>query len=81
MKSKLLRLSMILCLLLISITACANQPRHAFDVRDYVEIPAGTVIKNVPFYLNGKDKAPTLADYTTSGEGAYYSLAAEKVLR
>ena len=53
----------------------------AFDHRDYVEIPQGTIIKSVPFYVNGSDAPPIYTDYTTGSEGAWFSLDAQKVLK
>ena len=74
--------------LLISIIACSGCANFngksqgiAFDHRDYIEIPKGTVIKDVPFYVNGNDQQPVTMDYTTSQEGAWFSIDAEKVLK
>ncbi len=53
----------------------------AFSVPDYVELPAGTVIKDVPFYVNGKDQPPTKMDYTVETEGAFFSGPAQEVLK
>ena len=53
----------------------------AFSVPDYVELPAGTVIKDVPFYVNGADKAPVKMDVITTYEGAFFSGAAQEVLK
>lgn len=52
-----------------------------FDHRDYFEIPAGTIINDVPFYFMGKDKPPLLVDYQTSSDGAFFSMDAQKVLK
>jgi len=68
----------------IAFSGCASFKKSqgiAFDHRDYVEMPEGTVIKNVPFYVNGKDKAPVLMDYTTQSEGAFFSGEAQEVLK
>jgi hypothetical protein len=68
----------------IAFSGCASFKQSqgiAFDHRDYVEIPVGTVIQKVPFYVNGKDKAPVLLDYTTETEGAFFSGAAQEVLK
>ncbi len=53
----------------------------AFSVPDYVELPAGTVCKDVPFYVNGKDQPPTKMDYTVETEGAFFSGPAQEVLK
>jgi hypothetical protein len=53
----------------------------AFSVPDYVEIPAGTVIKQVPFQINGKDQPPVLMDFTTDTDGAFFSGQAQEVLK
>lgn len=53
----------------------------AFSVPDYVELPAGTTIKNVPFYVNGKEKDPTMMDFTTDVDGAFFSGQAQEVLK
>lgn len=74
-----------LCLSIATITfsGCALlKPRPmAFSVPDYVELPAGTVCKDVPFYVNGKDQPPTKMDYIVETEGAFFSGQAQEVLK
>jgi hypothetical protein len=53
----------------------------AFSVPDYVELPAGTIIKDVPFFINGKDKPPVKMDVTTTYDGAFFSGDAQEVLK
>jgi hypothetical protein len=85
-KSRKLQLSVIGLCSLTAITifsGCAllKQKPMAFSVPDYVELPAGTVIKDVPFYVNGKDQPPTKMDYTVETEGAFFSGPAQEVLK
>ena len=80
-KLRVLLLSVSALWLLTVLIGCAKTSSMAFDHRDYVELPKGTLIKDVPFWLNGADKAPTYTDYLTAEEGAYYSGAAQEVLK
>jgi len=43
------------------------------DYRDSLILPKGTVIKAVPFFVNGEGKDPTLLDFTTDSEGVFLS--------
>ena len=73
-----------LSIAIIAFSGCASFRKStpmAFSVPDYVEIPAGTVIKDVPFYVNGADKAPVKMDVITTYEGAFFSGAAQEVLK
>jgi hypothetical protein len=51
------------------------------DYRDSLVIPAGTTFKNVPFYVNGKDKEPTFLDFVTDSEGIYFSNEGAKAVQ
>lgn len=68
-------------MLLTVSTGCAKDKSIAFDHRDYIEIPKGTIIKNVPFWLNGAKNPPIYQDYTTSEDGGYFSGTAQEVLK
>jgi hypothetical protein len=72
-----------LALLAITLSSCStirvgNKP---LDYRDNLALPAGTVIKNVPFYVNGKDEPPTTLDFCTDSEGAFVSLEGLKAVQ
>lgn len=72
-------------LALLSITLCSCSTIRAgnkpLDYRDHLPLPAGTVIKNVPFYINGKDKPPTEMDFYTDSDGAFMSLEGLKAVQ
>lgn len=66
------------CLALLAITVfsgCAliRKGDSPLDYRDSLVIPAGTTFKDVPFYVNGKDKEPTFLDFVTDSEGVFFS--------
>jgi hypothetical protein len=50
------------------------------DYRDNLALPKGTVIKDVPFYVNGEGKDPTFLDVVTDTEGAYWSMEGQKAI-
>lgn len=51
----------------------------AFDQRDYIEIPKGTVLKSIPFYVNGEGGEPERLDFVTPEDGAWYSGKAQEI--
>jgi len=72
-----------LALLVITLSSCSplRVGTKPLDYRDNLALPAGTVIKNVPLFINGKDKPPMLADFTTDTDGAYMSNEAIKAVQ
>lgn len=71
---------MLLTVLTLS-EGCAAGKKNGivYDHRDYVEVPKGTVIKGVPFYITGDDKHPELRDFTTPDDGAWYSGTGQEI--
>ena len=70
----------VFCLGLLATTllsSCASVGGRAgkspLDYRDSLILPKGTVIKAVPFFVNGEGKDPTLLDFTTDSEGVFLS--------
>ena len=51
------------------------------DYRDNLALPKGTVIKDVPFYVNGEGKDPTFMDVVTDSEGAFWSMEGQKAIK
>ncbi len=80
---KTFAVSLLLSLAITLFSGCltirsGNKP---LDYRDNLALPAGTVIKDVPFFINGKDKPPTKMDFTTDSEGAFMSLEGLKAVQ
>lgn len=69
----------------ITLSSCASLPgrsgKSPLDYRDSLILPKGTVIKAVPFFINGEGKDPTLLDFTTDSEGCFLSNAGMKAVR
>ncbi len=72
-----------LLLVTIAFSGCGTlrTGKAPLDYRDNLALPKGTVIKQVPFYVNGADQPPTLLDFCTDSEGAFMSLEGLKAVQ
>lgn len=65
--------ALLVTMLFASCASVGRSGKSPLDYRDNLVIPKGTVIKQVPFYVNGEGKEPTMLDYTTDSEGVFLS--------
>jgi hypothetical protein len=72
-----------LALLATTLSSCSTirVGTKPLDYRDSLALPAGTVIKDVPFFVNGKDNPPTKMDFCTDSDGAFMSLEGLKAVQ
>lgn len=68
----LLLYSLLLGMLL---SGCFSKRAYIFGVEDYMRLPKGTILKQVPMTFEGETK---LYDVVLEKEGAYFSVDAQK---